>query len=182
MDVENEIKALKLLQKKSAKKERSLLFIIAKPLLLFLLPFLLVLSVFPGPTGKPILDWQAMWDDFASLEFLTAFLSEMPSVIELEEQEVEMYRYRDGKGKIVFSNEAPPEGVQVEKILVSTQINTLGPVPEIDFPETEAQQTNKRNGSSVMPNVNGVTPMNVMQKAKELQAVANERNQALQQF
>ena len=98
--------------KNKEEKERSLFFMIAKPVIIFMIPTILVMSFLPGPSGKPLMsfsDWLPSKDSFKPIislleksgidaRFLNALLPDSKKV---------MYRWKDRDGKWQLSEVVP---------------------------------------------------------------------------
>lgn len=166
-----------------------------KPVLLTCVPLVVLLSIFPGPTGKPMLN---IADDTTDLltswkhkgQKLVSYIQSsgeqylpVDATKEPEPKPLEVYRWQDKNGVWHFSQEKPIGNIEAETIKVSQRVNNLMPAPRDDLVEhnvNEKTLSNSANNQSQNTQVNEVTPFNVLEKAKALQEVAKQRNQTIE--
>lgn len=152
-----------------AKKGTLLAWLLLKPVIFLLLPFFIILNMLPGPNGQPMLTWAE--DTKAWLAQLqTPKISQTPHPFSTREpQAVELYRWQDDKGLWHFSQQKPQDQGHVQTIQVSTQLSNIMPKPkDTKMPSTSQTQEGE-----------AITPLNVLQKAKDLHKTAEKRNQVL---
>lgn len=155
------------------KKSISLTFLVLKPFIYLLLPFVLVMSVFPGPTGRPMLDWVPLISRAQNvLQPVKATLKDVPIASNPLSSKVELYRYKDENDKWVFSSEKPAN-VDVEIIIVNTNENIIAPPVDLDA---------KGDSSSAGFTMSG-SPIEFIQKdVKNLQKMSKEHNEKLDEL
>lgn len=150
-----------------AKKETSLALLLLKPVIFLLLPFFIILNIMPGPNGQPMFNWAQDAKHWLTSLKATSIVSQPMRVIEPES--VELYRWQDDKGVWHFSENKPQNQSDVQTITVSTKLQNVMPKPE-ELPTPAASEGQASEA---------VTPLNVLQKAKDLHKTAEKRNQVL---
>lgn len=152
-----------------AKKGTSLAFTIIKPFIFLLLPFFFIINLLPGPNGQPIFTWTSDLKSWFS-QLKTPSLPTTNHPFRMQQPEtVELYRWQDDKGLWHFSEKKPDNQNHVETFKVSTKLNNIMPKPK----EIHQPSSDNKPGHTV------ITPLNVLQKAKDLQKQAENRNQVL---
>lgn len=155
------------------------------------LPLMVLLSMFPGSTGKPMLnivgdtkELMASWKK--QEQKLASYVQEksgqrLPDALVEEDDRtpLEVYRWQDENGVWHFSQEKPVAGTQAKTIKVTRRINSLMPAPRDDLPEYSSSNVTTQNTQNKTNQHEEVTPFNVLEKAKALQVEANKRNQML---
>jgi hypothetical protein len=107
----------------------------------------------------------------------------MRDVISTEQTRQTFYKWQDDNGQWHFGDE-PPEGVQAKAVSVDTAANILQPVAMAKKePEKDKEEELKPEKTTPLPmtvDPEGVKDM--MDKAKDVQNLMNDRNEQLKQI
>ena len=148
--------------------------------------------VIPGPDGKPIMRFADWLPDETSLEPVMSAVDKVTpgngtGGIGIAPKAT-LYKWQDEKGQWHFSDSPAPNGKAadtktVEQTAMPELVNTIAPPPDAKAKQDEVQQqkTETKGGFSFSPTTIPVQDIpKLIEDAKNLQKLADERNQALQ--
>ena len=165
-------------------KEISLFWIIIK----FVTPVVVLLSFIPSPTGKPFIDWKELLPDADTQKTVAKLINIDVSDVSIKniestftEKKTTVYKWKDNKGQWHFSEEQPLH-LKAQTVVISNKVNTIQAPSKINSDTT--QTANPSNNSNTL-STNTLPYGNVkqlMQDAKNLQNLADDRSTKLNNF
>ncbi len=163
---------------KSKTKEVTVLKIVLK----FVTPLIVILSLVPGPHGKPFIDWsgllpsketQQKFSNFMGTEFSDITMKDVKTGF--SEKRSTVYKWKDDQGRWQFS-EVKPQHIKAETMQISNKINTMAAV------EIQEQETTPANTSNIpttgIPSLKNM--QNMMKDVENIKANAENRNKTLE--
>lgn len=142
---------------------------IIKPILLILLPIVLLLSILPGPSGRPIMP---LHDWLPDARLVTDALNQTRVGKQITGKETTIYKWQDEKGHWHFSETVPEHlRAQSETLTLSTEVNTIRPPEDLSRqPQSETPGFMQNVGLSDLPKV--------LESALDAREMMNERAKA----